>query len=185
MDDRQIIDLFFERSEQAVAQLSQKYGSMCCSVAQHILNNRLDAEECVNDAYLAVWNTIPPQRPDPLPTYLCRIVRNLSIKRYHANTAVKRNSFYDAALEELEACIPSPETVERTYDARELAAAINRFLAAQSRENRVLFVRRYWFSDSIPEIAEQHGMSRHNVTVRLARTREKLKKYLEQEGIWS
>lgn len=185
MEDEQIIHLFFERSEQAITQLSQKYGGVCRNVAQNILNDRLDAEECVNDAWLAAWNTIPPQRPSPLLTYLCRIVRNLSVKRYHANTAAKRNSFYDAALDELEDCIPSPETVEGAYDGQELAAAINGFLAAQSRENRVMFVRRYWFSDSIPELAGRFGLSRHNVTVRLARIRERLKTYLKQEGIWT
>lgn len=184
MEDEQIIDLFFERSEQAIAQLSQKYGGVCRHVAQNILNDRLDAEECVNDTWLAAWNTIPPQRPSPLPAYLCRIVRNLSIKRYRANTAAKRSSGYDAALDELEDCIPAPGTVEGAYAARELAAAINGFLAAQSWENRVMFVRRYWFSDSIPDLAGRFGMSRHNVTVRLSRTREKLKQYLEQEGIW-
>lgn len=184
MEDEQIIDLFFHRSEQAITELSQKYGSMCRRVAWNILNDRLDVEECVNDAYLAVWDKIPPQRPSPLPAYLCRVVRNLSVKRYHTNTAAKRNSFYDAALDELAECVPGPETVEGSYDGHELAAAINAFLDAQSRENRTLFVRRYWFSDSIPDLAARYGMSNHNVTVRLSRIRGKLKQYLEQEGIW-
>ena len=99
MNDSEIIDLFYMRSERAIMELAAKYGNVCNKVAKNILNNILDAEECVNDAYLGAWNTIPPQNPNPLLTYICRIVRNLSIKKYHANTSVKRNSFYDAALD--------------------------------------------------------------------------------------
>lgn len=98
LDDSKIIELFYARSEQAIVELSQKYGSVCSKIANNILNNKLDAEECVNDAYLGAWNTIPPQNPNPLLTYISRIVRNLSIKKYHSNTSVKRNSFYDVAL---------------------------------------------------------------------------------------
>ena len=101
MDDDRIIELFFARSEQAVTELSRKYGTVCRRTAENILNDRRDAEECLNDAYLAVWNTVPPQRPDPLLSYVCRIVRNQALKRYHANAARKRNSVYDAALEEI------------------------------------------------------------------------------------
>ena len=100
LDDRKIIELFFERSEQAIIELSNKYGSVCSKVAFNILNNMQDTEECVNDAYLGTWNTIPPQKPDPLLSYVCRIVRNLALKKYHENTAQKRNSFYDVALDE-------------------------------------------------------------------------------------
>lgn len=101
MEDQEIIELFFARLEQAISGLQNKYGNRCMKVAYNILNNRLDAEECVNDAYLAAWNTIPPEKPNPLFTYVCHIVRNLSIKRYHANNALKRNSHYDVALDEL------------------------------------------------------------------------------------
>ena len=101
LDDRKIIELFFERSEQAIIELSKKYGSVCSKVAFNILNNTQDTEECVNDAYLGTWNTIPPQNPNPLLSYVCRIVRNLAIKKYHTNTAAKRNSIYDVALDEL------------------------------------------------------------------------------------
>ena len=100
MDDSKIIELFYERSEQAIIELSKKYGTVCTKVAKNILNDVRDTEECVNDAYLGAWNTIPPQRPNPLLSYVCRIVRNLAIKKYHANTAVKRNSIYDVALDE-------------------------------------------------------------------------------------
>ena len=102
LEDNKIIDLFYARSEQAIIELSKRYGAVCRKIAGNILNNRLDAEECVNDAYLGVWSTVPPQSPDPLQAYVCRIVRNLSITKYHSNTAVRRNSFYDVALDELE-----------------------------------------------------------------------------------
>lgn len=182
MDDSQIIDLFFERSEQAINELSKKYGRVCKKVSQNILNNALDAEECVNDAYLGTWNSIPPQRPNPLLTYVCRIVRNLSIKKYHANTAIKRNSYYDIALEELEDCLPSSNTTDKEFDAKELAKIIDDFLDTLDRDNRVMFVRRYWFSDSLSEIAKMFGITEHNASVRLSRIREKMKKYLIKEG---
>lgn len=184
MEDQKIIDLFFARSEQAIAQLQNKYGNRCLRVAGNILNNRLDAEECVNDAYLAVWNSIPPQEPDPLLTYVCHIVRNLSIKKYHANSALKRNSHYDIALDELEECIQTNETVENELAVKELAGIINQFLGTLSRENRMMFVRRYWFSDSVADIAKAFKISSRNVSLRLLRVRKGLKKYLEKEGMW-
>ena len=184
MEDQKIIELFFARSEQAIAQLENKYGNRCLQVAGNILNNRLDAEECVNDAYLAVWDTIPPQKPDPLLTYVCRIVRNLSIKRYHANSALKRNSYYDVALDELEECLQTKETVENEIAVAELAETINQFLSTLSKENRMMFVRRYWFSDSVADIAEMFEMSSRNVSLRLLRVRKGLKKYLKKEGMW-
>ncbi len=182
LEDGKIIDLFFERSEQAITELSKKYGAACRRVAVNILRNELDAEECVNDAYLGAWNAIPPNRPDPLLTYLCQIVRNLSITRYHANTAVKRNSFYDAALDELEECLPSAVTVETEVDARELSALLDRFLETLDRENRVLFVRRYWYSDPVSEIGAAFHMSANSVSARLSRIRRKLKGFLKKEG---
>ena len=183
LDDRLIIELFFERSEQAIVELSDKYGSLCSKVAFNILNNKQDAEECVNDAYLGVWNTIPPQKPDPLSSYVCRIVRNLAIKKYHSNTAAKRNSIYDVALDELESCIPSSTSVEDEFNAVETARIIDGFLKTLDRKSRIMFVRRYWHSDSIDDIAKLFGTGKHNISVRLSRTREKLKKYLDKEGV--
>lgn len=183
MDDKKIIDLFYERSEQAIVELSDKYGPVCASVANNILNNRQDTEECVNDAYLGVWNTIPPQNPNPLLSYVCRIVRNLAVKRYHANTAAKRNSHYDVALDELENCFPASSSVEEEFDAEVTARYIDEFLASLDKENRILFVRRYYYSDSIAELAKRFHTSNHNVSVRLSRTRGKLKKYLTKEGV--
>ena len=183
MDDSKIIELFFERSQQAIVELSQKYGSVCKKTANNILNNDLDSEECVNDAYLAVWNNIPPQRPDSLISYLCRIVHNLALKKYRQNTAQKRNSIYDVALEELEDCLACETSVEDEADADELADKINAFLATLDKESRMMFVRRYWHSDSIEDIAGMFNTSRHYVSVRLSRTRSKLKEYLSKEGI--
>lgn len=184
MEDQQIIELFWGRSEQAITQLAEKYGKLCRNLSENILKSPMDAEECVNDTYFAVWNTIPPQKPDSLPGYLCRIVRNISVKRYHANTAQKRKSFYDVALGELEECIPASQNVENESDARELVRAINHVLRRLTKENCIIFVRRYWFADSIPELAKMFRTSEHNISVRLSRTRKALKKYLEKEGIY-
>lgn len=183
MDDKAIIDLFFERSEQAIRELDTKYGKTCHKVSYNILNNQQDAEECVNDAYLGTWNAIPPQRPNPLLTFLCRIVRNLSITRYHANTATKRNSAYDIALEELENCLSSGITVEDEVEGKLLVQTIEDFLDTLSRDSRVIFMRRYWFSDSYAEIAKQVGISEKTVSVRLTRIRNQLREHLTKEGM--
>ena len=184
MEDLKIIELFYKRSEQAIIELSNKYGTICKKVANNILNNRQDTEECLNDAYLGAWNTIPPQNPNPLLTYICRIVRNLAIKRYHTNTAAKRNSIYDIALDELENCFPSSATVENEWEARETVESIDRFLASLDRDSRVMFVQRYWYSSSITELAELFHTSKHNVSVRLSRIRAKLRKHLIKEGVF-
>ena len=184
MEDLKIIELFYKRSEQAIIELSNKYGTICRKVANNILNNRQDTEECLNDAYLGAWNTIPPQNPNPLLTYICRIVRNLAIKRYHTNTAAKRNSIYDIALDELENCFPSSATVENEWESRETVESIDRFLASLDRDSRVMFVQRYWYSSSITELAELFHTSKHNVSVRLSRIRAKLRKHLIKEGVF-
>ncbi len=182
LEDSKIIELFFARVEQAIVELSAKYGTVCNRIARNILKNDLDAEECVNDTYLAAWNTIPPQKPDPLRTYIFRIVRNIAIAKYHANTSEKRNSYYDVALEELENCLITPSTVEQEIAADELSTQINHFLATLDEESQMLFVRRYWYSDSISDLAERFHTSNNNVSVRLSRIRNKLKIYLQKEG---
>lgn len=184
MEDEKIIQLFWERKESAIEELNQKYGTFCTKIANNIVNNPEDAEECVNDAYLGAWNSIPPEKPNPLRAYICRIVRNQAIKRYHANRAKKRNSVYDVALEELENCIPAANSVEEQWNAKEVARNINAFLECLDRENRVLFVRRYWYGESVSELAELFQTGSHNVTLRLSRIRKKLKMHLEKEGIW-
>ena len=183
MEDSKIIELFFDRSEEAITELSEKYGKVCKSVAENILNNQRDSEECVNDAFLAVWNTIPPQKPEHLLSYVCRIVRNLAIKKYHANTAQKRNSIYDVALDEIKECFPSLVSVEDEIESGEFSKVIDRFLESMDKQNKILFVRRYYYSDSIEELAELFRTSKHNISVRLSRMRKKLKKYLIKEGV--
>ena len=184
MDDGAIIELFFARSEQAVRELDDKYGKACRGLSYRILQSHQDAEECVNDAYLGVWNAVPPARPDPLPAFLYRIVRNLSLTRYHADAAAKRGGgSYAAALEELEDCLASPQTVEGELEERELVRLLEDFLDTLSSENRVLFLRRYWFSDSYGEIAARTGLSEKNVSVRLTRVRKRLRQYFEERGV--
>ena len=183
MTDEEIIALFFERSEQAISELTAKHGSAVKRVALNILNDTEDAEECVNDTWLAAWNSIPPNRPDPLKTYVCRIARNLAAKKFHANQAKKRSSQYALALDELAECLPDRDTVEDIVAAKELAAFIDGFLDTLSYEDRFLFMRRYWYADPLPEIARMAGMSYGNAAVRLYRVREKLKKQLLKEGV--
>ncbi len=183
MEDSQIIDLLFERSEQAIAVLSEKYEKLCRKTAVNILRNEEDVRECLNDVWFAVWNAIPPHSPDNLKAFLLRIVRNTAVKRYHANTAVKRNSFYDVALQELADCLPDTNDVEQVLAGTELENLINSFLATQKSENRIIFVRRYYFSDSIPQIAERMHLSQNNVSVRLNRIRKALRTFLEKEGV--
>ena len=183
MTDTEIINLFFERSEQAIEELAKKHGSAVARVVRNILGNAQDTEECVNDTYLGTWNAIPPHKPNPLRTFVCRIARNLATKKYHANTADKRNSQYDLALDELEDYLSDSDSVEKAYEAQELKEAINGFLATLSYSDRFLFMRRYWYSDPVQDIAKMAHSTNNSVTVRLFRIREKLRLYLEKEGL--
>lgn len=183
MEDNEIVELFLKRSDSAIAELSNKYGKYLKTIALNILNNELDAEECVNDTFLAVWNTVPPQTPDPLLTYICRIVRNLALKKYHSNTATKRNSTYDIALDELIGCFPSDTNVENEVDSNETVRMINHFLETLNEQDRMIFIRRYWYSDSIKQIADIFGKSEHYISVRLFRIRNSLKQFLIEEGV--
>lgn len=183
MEDSKIVELFFERSEQALTELSDKYEKLCKKISINILGSEEDALECINDSYLGMWNTIPPQKPDNLKFYLLRIVRNNAVKRFHSNTAKKRNSFYDVALQELEGCLPSEDTIEKELLSDEITSLINSFLEAQSKVNRIIFVRRYYFSDSVAEISKRVNLTENNVSVRLNRMRKSLKNHLEKEGI--
>ena len=183
-DDEKIIELFFERSEQAIRELDIKYGKLCRNLSYNIVNSRRDAEECVNDAYLGAWNAIPPARPDPLLSYIVKIVRNISLKIYWRKEAAKRSGHYTVALEEIEGCIADQKTVEDEIEARELARIIESFLDTLTVENRVIFMRRYWFSDSCKDIAEFVGLSEKNISVRLTRIREKMKQYLIEREVF-
>ncbi len=180
MEDRQIIKLFFSRSEHAIRELEQTYGKLLQQLAFRILGSEEDAEECVNDTYLAVWNAIPPQNPDLLKPYLCRILRNQALKRRSKNTAAKRNNGYDVALEELAECLPGKDQPEDAVIASALGRLINSFLLAQAKENRALFIRRYYLAESIEEIAEAFRMRPNTVSARLARIRRSLQSYLNR-----
>ena len=189
IDDEKIIEMFFERSEQGIRELDIKYGKVCHNLSYHIVGSRQDAEEqdaeeCVNDAYLGAWNAIPPARPNPLLTYICKIVRNISLKIYYRKEAAKRSSHYTIAMEEIEACIADPNTVETEIESRELARIIGEFLDTLTLENRVIFMRRYWFADSYKDIAEFMGLSEKNISVRLTRIREKMKQYLIEREVF-
>lgn len=183
MNDTQIISLFENRDETAINELSTKYGQLCGYLAMNILHNASDTEECVNDTWLGVWNSIPPAQPSPLRTFVCRIARNLATKKYHANLAQKRNSQYDVALDELAECIPDSGSVEEHVEADELAAIIDSFLNTLSYEDKFLFMRRYWFADSLADAAKMAGMSYSTAAVHLHRVKEKLKKLLLKEGV--
>lgn len=183
MTDTEIINLFFERSEQAIEELAKKHGSAVARVARNILGNSQDTEECVNDTYLGTWNAIPPHKPSPLRTFVCKIARNLATKKYHSNTADKRNSQYDLALDELEEYLSDSDSVEKAYEAQELKEAINGFLATLSYSDRFIFMRRYWYSDPVQDIAKMAHSTNNSVAVRLFRIREKLRLYLEKEGL--
>ena len=183
MNDEEIIELFFARSELAVKELDSKYGKVCLQLSNNVLKNRLDAEECVNDAYFGIWNAIPPQRPNPLLAFVCKIVRRYSIMRHRSNTAMKRDSTYDLALNEIEPCLVDPVTVEEAVEAKTLAHIIENFLDTLSVENRVIFLRRYWFSDTYSDIAQRIGITEKNVSVHLTRTRKQLREYLLERGV--
>ena len=183
MEDKEILNLYWARSEQAILETGRKYGVPVSWVAWNILGDRQGAEECVNDTWLAAWNSIPPQRPDPLLTYLCKIARNLALSRRRRSLARKRNSSFDLALEELETVLASSEGPERSYEARELAEAVNGFLRTLSREDRFAFLRRYWYGDHVKQIAARLGGGEHRISVRLSRIRKNLKCYLEKEGL--
>lgn len=186
MDDRRIIALFFERSEQAIAETKNKYSTVIRRTAFHILNDFRDTEECENDTYLAAWNRIPPETPNPLAAYLCRISRNLALNRYYANTAHKRNSAYDLALDELEEAISVRDgSPDSAYEIKELTRAIEAFLDTLSSDDRRMFVQRYWFGYPVKELAANRRQSPHRVTVRLSRIRARLQKYLMKEGLMS
>lgn len=183
MDDTKILELFWARSQEAVSAVTERYGALCRAVAGNILANPRDAEECVNDVWLAAWNAIPPARPERMGAFLARMTRNIALDKLDYNKALKRNGELDLALSELEECLGSRSGVEERVEAGQTADAIDAFLRTLPREQRWVFLRRYWYADPIAEIARRGGMSQGKVKSMLFRTREKLKVYLEQEGI--
>ena len=184
MDDKQIIDLYWARSERAIEETDIKYGKLCHRIAFNILANLQDSEECVNDTYLKAWSVIPPKRPVKLAAFLGKITRNLALNRYEKYTAEKRGGGeVPAALDELTECIPDPDSLERVVDNRILVDKLNVFLEGLPAEARKIFLRRYWEVCSVRQIAEIYGISESKVKVSLFRTRGKLRTFLEQEGI--
>ena len=184
MEDSQIIDLYWARSEQAVQETDTKYGGYCRAIAHNILKSFEDSEECVADTWLRAWNAMPPQRPSVLSAFLGRITRNLSLDRYKAARAEKRGGdSFPAALDELSACIPAQGGVEQTMDERELGRAIDRFLRTVPEKQCSLFLRRYWYAESIAQIAGRYAMKENTVKSMLFRTREQLRAFLQKEGI--
>lgn len=183
MEDKKIIELLWKRAESALDALARKFGRRLLYTAMNILGNPQDAEEAVNDTYLALWNAIPPQKPDPLAGYVHRTGRNIALKKYRYKSAQKRAAQYDMSLEELSGVLPGP-SFEEQMDARQLGRAIDAFLDTISKENRILFLRRYWFGDSVKHLAKAMGFSENTVSVRLSRIRGQLKDYLNKEGFF-
>lgn len=183
MEDSQIIELFFVRAEGAVAELTQKYGRLCRSIAYNILSSRQDAEECENDTYLRVWDTVPPVRPESLRAYVSRIVRNLSLDRLRYRLRQKRGNSYDILLSELSECIPDERTdVEASADDT-VIRSIEAYLRTLDESTRILFVRRYFHMESVESLAKRYGLKASSVSTRLLRTRARLRIWLEQEGV--
>ncbi len=181
MDDLQIIGLFFARSEEALRETQAKYGKLCFRIAQNILGSDADAEECVNDAYLSLWNTIPPQRPLNLAAYVARLVRNISLNRLRFNSAAKRNVQAEVSLSELADTLPD-HLAQAELDKRQLGKLISAFLWREPEHSRNVFIRRYFFLDSIQDIAARYSYSESKVKSMLFRTRNRLRNYLLKEG---
>ncbi len=182
MQDNQIVELYFARDEQAIAATSAKYNSYCMNIAMNILHNNEDSEECVNDALLAAWNSIPPHRPEKLSVFLGKLTRNISINRHKANHAERRGGGeFALSLEELDECIEDPRSLSE--DPEELGRIISEYLYTQSKEMRQVFVRRYFHSESISDIAARFEMSDSKVKSILHRMRLGLKSYLGEHEI--
>ena len=183
MDDTAIIELYFARNEEAIQATARQYGAYCAAIAQNILDGRETAEECVNDAWLRCWQSIPPQRPRSLKCFVGRIVRNLALSAQRQETAQKRGGGQAAlALDELSECVSGGETPEGALDRQAFLAALDSFLSKLPERNRSLFLRRYWYLDSVEQLAARFSMSQTHVTSTLHRLRQKLRAHLQQEG---
>ena len=183
MEDKQIIRLYFDRSEEAIRETAQQYGSYLHAIAKRILHSEEEAEESVNDTYHSAWNAIPPNWPDNLKLFLAKITRNISLDRLDYLLAKKRNSDITVLLEEIAECIPSNQSVEQSMESAQITEALNNFLHTLDKQSRIMFVERYWYAKSVKDIAYERHDSESKVKSSLFRTRKKLKAYLEQEGI--
>lgn len=182
MEDHQMIELLWKRSEPVLEEIQRKYSGTCMEISRNITGSWLDAEECVNDLLLSVWNAIPPERPQSLPAYLYRVIRNLSLRRFRYNTAEKRKQSNTVPIDELYQTLADPAT-DRTPESNLFPDAINAFLGTLNAENRILFVRRYFFEDSVSSISALTGLSENSIHQRLHKIRLKLRKYLQKEGL--
>lgn len=184
MDDAKIVELYWARSDAALTETAKKFGPYCHTIAYNVLENVEDSEECVNDTYMRAWNSMPDKRPAALAPYLGRITRNLALNRIIEKNTLKRGGGEVAlALDELDECTASSYSLEREVEAREIAAAMNRFLSKLPETERVLFVSRYWFMAPVRELAEKFGFSESKTVSMLRRTRLKLGKFLTGEGL--
>lgn len=182
MTDAQIIALFWERNEDAIRETDAAYGRRLHVISDNILHSIQDAQECVSDTYMRTWETIPPQKPNFFFAYLARLCRNFSLMRLEWSGAAKRNAEIVTLTQEMEACIPD-RAQEQAMEREELGQLLNDFLQSLSRENRLIFLRRYWYADSVREISDRYGISQSKVKTQLHRTRRKLRLFLEKEGI--
>lgn len=183
MDDNDIIRLYWDRNDMAIQATSEKYGCYCRAIARNILCSDEDAEECVNDAYLNAWNAMPEHWPEQLAAFLGKITRNLAFNRYRHSRALKRGGGETAlALDELADCVSGDNGIEQEFDRRELVKAVNLFVRGLSEQKRYIFVRRYWYADSVSEIAGDMGMRQGSVSKTLERIRKQLKAYLTERG---
>ena len=182
MDDLQIIELYFARDEQAIKETDRKYGKTCFRVAYNLLSNNEDSEECVNDTYLTVWNKIPPTRPNNFIAFICKITRNLSLKKLELSNAMKRSAGTIISMSELEKALPD-QCIAPDVEDEELGKLISAFLWSEKALDRNVFLRKYWFFDSISDIAERYSMNENSVKSMLFRSRNRLREFLRKEGI--
>ncbi len=182
MDDLKIIELYFKRDEQAIKETDIKYGKLCRSISYNILNNSEDAEECVYDTYMGIWNSVPPTKPSSLMAYLCKIARNLSIKRLTFNKRDKRSANLTLSIEELSEVLPDERYAPKVMD-EEVAKSISKFLKNQKEDVRNIFIRKYYFFDSIESISKRYGFTSSKIKNILFNTRKKLKDHLIREGV--
>lgn len=183
MEDTKIIELYWERNEQAILETQMKYEKLCKLIISSILSNPRDVEEVVNETYLGIWNAIPPERPKFFKAFMCKIAKNIATTRLKYINADKRNPEHVVALEELEGILSGTDDIIHNYEAKEIAGYINQYLAGIDKEKRIMFVRRYWFCDSITDIARIMGLSDSKVKTTLFRVRKDLKRYLEGKGV--
>ncbi len=183
MEDNKIINLYFIRSEDAIKKTEEKYGNLCYSVAYNILSDSGDSEECANDTYLALWNAIPPQKPNNLKAFICKVARNLALKRVEHNSAKKRSAHFDMSLHELDEVLPDT-SLQYEIEDESLGDLISEFLKGEKEDARGVFVRRYYFYENIHSIAKEYSFTAVKVKSMLFHTRHRLKKFLVEKGVY-